>query len=203
MSARAIASRSTIPEAGIRQHDIDPGQLAPPLTAGDKVAMGLRGTFSLFAAGGWIFASGYEQLSNGAPNWGTDRGAFGQRLGSAALRGSSEDLLRGSVMMPLLHQDPRYYRLGPGHNPLARALYAATRPLISRTDGGRATPNFALFAGNLAGAALTNAYCPPANRSVHQTFATFGSGLGGAAIGDAVAEFFGRSLLGGRLQIAR
>jgi hypothetical protein len=91
----------------------------------------------------------------------------------------------------LLHEDPRYYRLGSGHRTALRVLYAATRPLITRSDDGRTLPNFALIAGNLAGSALTNAYYPAANRGVKQTFITFGTGLGGAAVGNGIAEFLG------------
>jgi hypothetical protein len=94
-------------------------------------------------------------------------------------------------MAPVFHQDPRYYRLGSGHNALARILYAATRPIITRTDHGRTVPNFALMSGNFAGSALTNAYYPRANRGFEQTFETFGSGLAGSAVGDGIAEFFG------------
>ncbi len=190
------------PEASPSRHDIDPGQASPVLTPHQKIVMGLRGSFSPFAATGWIFASGYEQLTNGAPNWGTDSGAYGQRLGDAALRGLTEDLLRGCVMMPLLREDPRYYRLGSSHKALARVLYAVTRPLITRTDSGREVPNFALLSGNLAGAALTNAYYPRSSRSAALTFATFGGGLAGAAIGNGIAEFLS-PLLNRRFHLSR
>jgi hypothetical protein len=156
--------------------------------------MGLKGVISPFSGAGWLAAAGYEQLTNGSPNWGTDRGAFGERLGSAAIRATTEGVLSNSVMASLTHEDPRYYRLGPGHNLLIRVAYAATRPLITRTDSGRTMPNFALMGGNLAGSALTNLYYPQSNRGVEQTLATFGSGLGGSAAGDCIAEFFGAIL---------
>jgi hypothetical protein len=159
---------STLPEPSPSQHDIEAGQAAPILTPKEKVVMGLRGAFSLFAAGGWLSASGFEQVTNAPPNWGTDRGAFGQRL-----------------------EDPRYYRLGSGHKVIVRVLYAMTRPLITRNDSGREVPNFALIGGNLAGSVLTNVYYPRANRSVRQTFVTFGDGLAGAAVGNSIAEFLG------------
>lgn len=188
--SNAVAS-TTLPEAPRTQRYPRPGQPAPVLTAGDKVQLARTGTLSPFAATGWIFAAGYEQLTNTAPNWGNDRGAFGLRLGDAAIRATTEDFLSDGVLAPLLHLDPRYYRLGHGHKALARVLYAATRPIITRTDGGRTVPNFSLMGGNLAGSALTNLYYPSQNRSVAQTFATFGSGLGGSAVGFGIAEFFG------------
>jgi hypothetical protein len=184
-----------LPEAPPNQRYPKPGQPAPVLTSGDKVRMALHGSFSTFAATGWLSAALYEQLTNTSPNWGTDRGAFGQRLGDAAIRATTEDFLSDGIMAPLLREDPRYYRLGRGHKPLARAVYAITRPLITRTDSGRTVPNFALMSGNLAGSALTDAYYPRANRGFAQTIETFGGGLGGSALGDGIIEFFGGILI--------
>ncbi len=190
-TAATTPATSSLPEAPRTELHIQPGQSAPLLTPGDKVRMGFHSTFSLFPAVGWFAAAGYEQITNGSPNYGTDRGAFGRRLGDAAIRATTEDLLSESAMAPLLHEDPRYYRLGPAHNLVARALYAATRPLITRTDDGRPTPNFALMGGNLAGSVLTNAYYPQVNRNGKQTVETFADSLAGSAFGDLITEFLG------------
>jgi hypothetical protein len=178
-------------EASRTQKTIEPGQAAPALTASDKALLGVKNAFSPVSAAGWILSAGYEHLFNSSPNYGTDRGAFGQRLGAAAIRGSSEDIFTESIMANIFREDPRYYRMGPGHNFFVRAVYAATRPLITRTDGGRLSPNLALMAGNFGGAALTNLYYPQVNRSMEQTVETFGGSLGGSALGDGVSEFYG------------
>ncbi|HEV2619625.1 MAG TPA: hypothetical protein VGU23_06765 [Acidobacteriaceae bacterium] len=181
---------SVTPEASHTQKYIEPGQSAPRLSAGDKTLLGLRDAFSLFSASAWFASAGYEQLLNGSPNYGTDRGAFGQRLGASAVRDITEGVFSDSIMSPLLHEDPRYYRLGPGHNIFARLVYAGTRPLITRTDSGRISPNLALMAGNAGGSALTNVYYPQLNRGVTQTLETFGGSMGGSALGDVVSEFY-------------
>jgi hypothetical protein len=180
---------TTLPEASRTEKYIEPDQLAPSLTAGDKVRMGLKDAFSPFASVGWLASAGYEQALNGSPNYGTDRGAFGQRLGAAAIRDATEGIFSDSVMSPLLREDPRYYRMGPAHNFFIRAVYAVTRPIITRTDGGRTFPNLALLSGTLAGSALTNTYYPQLNRGPSQTMETFGGSLGGSAVGDVVSEF--------------
>ena len=179
------------PPASRTQELIDPGQDAPALNSGDKVLLGLRSTFSPFAAVGWIAAAGYSHLLNNSPNYGTDRGAFGQRLGAAAIRASTENILSESVFAPIFHEDPRYYRLGPSHPLPARLLYAITRPLINRTDSGKNSVNFALLVGNLAGSELTYAYYPKQNRSQGEILETFGGSIGGSAFGYAVDELFG------------
>jgi len=183
-------SGATLPEASHTEKYIEPGQAAPKLSAGDKALLGLKDAFSPFAAVGWLTSAGYEQVLNDSPNYGTDRGAFGQRLGAAAIRDASEGVFSDSIMSPLMHEDPRYYRLGPAHNFFARAVYAATRPIITRTDGGRTSPNFALLTGTLAGSALTNTYYPQLNHGTTQTLETFGGSLGGSAVGDLVSEFY-------------
>jgi hypothetical protein len=181
---------SVTAEASHTQKYIEPGQAAPKLSASDKSLLGVRDAFSIFSASGWFASAGYEQLVNGSPNYGTDRGAFGQRLGAAAIRDITEGVFSDSIMSPLLHEDPRYYRLGPSHNIFVRAIYAGTRPLITRTDGGRMSPNLALIAGNAGGSALTNTYYPQLNRGFTQTLETFGGSMGGSALGDLVSEFY-------------
>jgi hypothetical protein len=93
------------------------------------------------------------------------------------------------VFAPALHEDPRYYVIGAGHSGLKRTVYAVTRVVFTRTDGGAQTLNVSLLAGNLAGATLTQLYYPPVNRSVRQVAETWGASLGGSAFGDLFKEF--------------
>ncbi len=112
---------------------------------------------------GWLASAGYEQMTNGSPNFGTDAGAFGQRLGLGAIHGISNGVFSNSLFAPIFHEDPRYYVMGSGHPFLKRLVYAITRVIISRNDSGRSMPNYALFAGNAGGAALTVVYYPAQN----------------------------------------
>ena len=170
---------------------IEPGQQAAKISAGDKILIGLRHSVSLFSVAGWATSAEYGLLINGSPNYGTNGKAYAQRLGAAAARNGSEVIFTDAVMASILHEDPRYYIMGPGHSFLKRTVYAITRPLITRTDSGRSTANFALLSGNLAGSALTQAYYPPVNRGFSQTMETFGNSLGGSAFGFVVSEFTG------------
>jgi hypothetical protein len=165
------------------------GEMATPMTVSEKVKGGLKNSVSLFSMAGWVASAGYEQLTNGSPNYGTDAGAFGQRLGIGAVHGISNGVLSSSLFAPIFHEDPRYYVMGSGHPVLKRLIYAATRPFITRTDSGRSTPNFALFAGNASGAALTVAYYPAQNTTFSQVTRTFGTSLAGSAFGYIVDEF--------------
>jgi hypothetical protein len=169
---------------------VEPGEIADPMTVKDKVEGGIKSSaFSLYSATGWLAAAGWEHLWNDSPNYGTDSGAFGQRLGAAALRGISQGVFSNSLFASLFHEDPRYYIMGAGHPFFKRAVYAGTRVLITRTDSGHSTPNFALIAGNAAGSALTIPYYPAKNTTFSEVAQTFGSSLGGSALGFVVDEF--------------
>ncbi len=165
------------------------GMSAPPMTQREKFYMGLRDLYSPLDLLAVLASSGYEQVLNSQPNYGTDRGAFGQRVGAAVIREATQGFFTDSVFSPLLRQDLRYYIEGSNYSVGHRVLYAATRPLIGRTDSGRSTINSALLLGYAASAALTYAYYPQINRNAHDTAATFGGSIGGAALGFGVSEF--------------
>jgi hypothetical protein len=173
---------------------IAPNEMAQPMSAHDKSVGGLKHSVSLFSATGWLSSAGWAQLNNGIPNYGTDKGAFGQRLGTAVIHGTSNGIFSSSIFAPLFHEDPRYYIMGRGNNFFKRAIYATTRTMITRTDDGHATPNFALLAGNAAGAALTVTYFPAGNTSGKEVVKTFGTSIGGSAVGFFVREFIGDAL---------
>jgi hypothetical protein len=183
---RILATRSDI--------TIYPGQIAPSLSAHDKEVMGFKQSFTVFSLIGWTTSAAYTHLINGTPNYGTDSGGFGERLGAAALRNTSQNIFGNVVFAPLFHEDPRYYKMGKGHNVVRRVAYAATRAIITRADDGHATPNYSLISGRVFGAALTNAYYPDQNRNFSQTAQTFGTSMAGGAIGFVVTEFLDEAL---------
>lgn len=175
--------------APIHRKYIMPDMRAQRITARDKVIIGLQGTYSAMNFGGIIVAAGYEQLRNGQPNYGTDRGAFGERLGAAGIRDTSQGVFTDSVFAPLLHEDPRYYVEGKQYGVFHRALYALTRPVITRTDSGRQAINGAELLGYVSSTALNNAFYPPINRNVADNAKAFGGSIGGSALSFLLVEF--------------
>ncbi len=168
---------------------IEPGEQATRLTAGDKVLLGIRENATFGSVGGWILSASYEQAVNSSPNYGQTGKGYAQRLGAAAARNVSENIFSDSVIAPILHEDPRYYKLGPGNNFFKRLFYSGTRGLITRTDGGRQTINFANIGGDLGGSAVTQLYYPSGNRNFNQVMSTWGSSIGGDALGYVADEF--------------
>ena len=168
---------------------IPSGMTAQSITGRDKVLIGLRDLYSPLDFLAMIASAGYEQVVNGQPNYGTDKGAFGQRLGAAAIRETTQGFFTDSVFSPILHEDPRYYVQGPGHNFFYRTAYAATRVVVTKTDSGKNSVNGAMLLGYASSAALTYTYYPPINQNFHDIASNYGGSLGGAALGFFVSEF--------------
>ena len=185
--------RKTAPEEGESEGPhtkyIEPGMKVPRLTARNKVVLGLKDGVSPLSMMGWLISSAYEQVTNNGPNYGQSGSGYAQRLGAAAVRDFTEGTFGDSVLSPLLHEDPRFYRMGKGHPLLKRLIYAGSRGIITRTNSGRSTINIANIGGNLGGALLTDTYYPDRNTTCSETMETFGTSVGGSALGFAVTEF--------------
>ncbi|MGI4829207.1 MAG: hypothetical protein ACRYFU_13590 [Janthinobacterium lividum] len=174
--------------APIHSEYIPAGFTAPHWTAHDKIVAGAQDLYSFENIGGIFISASYEYIINSEPNY-SPSDAYGKRIGAAAIRETTQSVFSEMVFAPLLHEDPRYYQKGDGHGFIPRTLYAITRPLITRTDGGQATVNGALLLGYAGAAALTPVYYPQINRNFHDTASTFGGSIGGAALGFFVSEF--------------
>lgn len=188
--------------ASVHRMRINHNEIAPKLTTGQTVTLALENSVSPFAMSGWLSAAGWSHLVDSAPNYGTDSGAFGQRLGAAAIRGISENFFSNAVMASVFHEDIRYYRLGrhSGHSFMRRSVYAATRVFINRKTDGESSINYSLLTGNLEAVALTPLYYPERNRTVGTVFGAYAGSLGGAALGFLVNEFYPDALSISRLR---
>jgi hypothetical protein len=173
------------------QMTIAPNEVAEPMPVGAKILGGIKDAVSPFSAAGWVVAAGWSHLIDSSPNYGTNGKAYAQRLGAAAARNVSETIFSESLFAPVFREDPRYFIMGKGHNVVRRAVYAATRSVVTRTDSGHATPNFSLLAGNAAGAALTVTYYPAQNTTFSEVARTFGGSVGGSTLGFVFSEFIG------------
>lgn len=193
--AEDIQARRHDPKAAQPAHIIIlPGQTAPRQTARDKLVGSVRDAVSPFSFGGELISAGYSHLTNGSPNYGTNSTAFAQRFGASVARGTSQNLFQKGAMAAILHEDPRFYQMGSGQPFVKRLVYAGTRPLITRTDSGKSTPNLALLSGYFGAAALTKVYYPQPNQGFNQTLITYGGSIGGAALGYITSEFLSDTL---------
>jgi hypothetical protein len=102
-------------------------------------------------------------------------------------------MIGGAILPSLLHQDPRYFYQGTGTNK-SRALHAITSPFVCRGDNGTPQPNYSTIGGDLASAALSNAYYPASNRGLGLFFGNFLIGTGQRAAANLAQEFILRRL---------
>ena len=140
------------------------GGNVPPLTAGQKFDLVYHSvkdpyTFALAAV-----VSGFGELSPPAQGYGWGPVGYGYRY-ATAYGDNVDGALWGNAILPvLLKQDPRYYRMGPGHSAKSRILHAALSTLICRGDNGKKQFNFSNVAGNLIAGGLSNVYYPHQQR---------------------------------------
>ena len=132
-----------------------------PITAKQKILIGLKDSFDwpVYLTGG-AFAALY-QIENQNPSFGQGMKGYARRYGTALADQVIGNMMTESFMPSLLHQDPRYFRIGKSHGgKLYRIGYAASRIFITRTDSGGRQFNYSEWLGNAAAVAISNAYYP-------------------------------------------
>jgi len=126
-----------------------------------KFLIGLKDSFDwpVYLTSG-AFAALY-QLENQNPSFGQGMKGYARRYGTALGDQIIGNMMTESIYPSLLHEDPRYFRLGKsGGSTLRRAEYAATRIFVTRTDSGGRAFNFSEWLGNASAVAVSNAYYP-------------------------------------------
>ena len=108
-------------------------------------------------------------------------------------------MIGGAVLPSLLHQDPRYFYRGTGTSK-SRVLHALTSPFVCKGDNGQWQPNYSTVGGDLAAAALSNAYYPPSNRGVGLVLSNFFLDPGQRAAAPLAPDFILRRLTKARNQ---
>lgn len=173
-------------------HRVVPAGLGPqPLTSEQKIRLSLQSRISLGGVGSSILSAGEQQLFNSRPHYGTDSGAFGQRLGAAELKQVTESFFSYGVYAAAFHEDPHYYVMGPGpgHTVVHRAIYSASRAVLTSTDEGNTSINWAKLAGEATAVGLTNTYYPREDSGFADTMGAYGSSLAGTVLGLELHEF--------------
>jgi len=130
-----------------------------PISARRKMIIAAKDSFDwpvLPTAG--LFA-GLYQLENQNPSFGQGVKGYAQRYATAYGDQMIGNIMTEGIWAAMLHEDCRYFRAGAGSK-LGRAGYALSRILVTRTDPGGSTFNFAEWGGNATAVAISNAYYP-------------------------------------------
>lgn len=132
-----------------------------PISAKQKLTIATKDTidYPLFLLGGAM--AGLAQISDQHPTFGQGVKGFAHRYGTAYADQAIGNYLTEGVLPVLFHEDPRFFRRTSARGGVwSRSFYAATRILVTKTDSGGSTFNFAEVVGNSMAAAAGNAYYP-------------------------------------------
>lgn len=166
---------------------VDPGEKIPALYSEDKWVFWLHEETRVYATFPAFLSAGYGQLT-GTPDYGSDSGAFGDRLGAALVRQATMRFFCSSLFPMVLREDPRYFRKAAGGY-RGRAGWAAERAFVTQKDDGSRGFNYSDILGHLAASVLTRAYYPPKSANVHVVMQTWGTSIAGAAANNLFLEF--------------
>jgi hypothetical protein len=143
---------------------------AASMTAGQKMRLAFRSSIDPVAFGVAFAAAGYHEAMDDDPGFGWGIEGYGKRAGAAYLDAFDGNIIGNGILPSLLHQDPRYFRLGHG-TVTHRLLYSLATNVICKHDNtGRWEPNYSNVTGNIISGAISNLYYPSTNSGVSQTF---------------------------------
>jgi hypothetical protein len=162
-------------------------QNAAPLTTKLKFELAAKVSYDPVTFFGVGIAAAAEQAGN-HPNYPQGWKGFGERYGAVYTDGFTDIMIGGAILPSLLHQDPRYFYQGTGTNK-SRVLHALTTPFVTRGDNGQRQPNYSTIGGDLASAAIANAYYPASNRGVGLFLGNFLIATGQRAAANLAQEF--------------
>jgi hypothetical protein len=159
-----------------------------PLTAQGKFRLFVKDETDPFTIGWVAFEAGLAQSNNDPSEYGQGASGYGKRFGAGLANEVSAGFFGTFLFPTVLHQDPRYHRLGEG--PLTKRLgHALIRPVLTHKDSGGRAFNWSGILGSIAASGLSNAYYPERDRGVGATFSRVGSPLPFAMIDELVNEF--------------
>ena len=161
-----------------------------PLTAAQKWKLAWKETIDPFNLGNAVVTAAFSQHDNQTPKYGEGWSNYGRRYGAAVADFGTQNIFSAGVFATLLHQDPRYFRLGPTHGVLPRAWYSVNRLFVCRNDSGRAVFNASNILGMSAGIAASNLYYPAASRTGAIMAGRVETSLFGGVVGNLMSEFW-------------
>jgi len=171
------------------QFQVVMGGKAVALTPGEKWRLALHSAIDPFYIG-WAFVigGGWGEIedSNQGYGWG-DAGYF-KRVGANYADNVNGAIIGNALLPSILHQDPRYFRLGTGSFK-KRFIHAALSTVICHGDNGKNQPNVSNVLGNYISGAISNAYYPADQRGLSLTLENGTSVTLFGALGGQILEF--------------
>lgn len=162
-----------------------------PLTPKEKFQEWAQGSYDPLGFAVTAFEAGTLEYSStdGFCGYGHGWGGYGQCFGSLELDSTVSSFIGDYALTSLLHQDPRYFRMGRG-SVGKRAFYAISRVFVTYNDQGHTVFSSASLSGTVIAGALSNLYYPSQDVGVSHTVNRIALDLGNTAIYNSAAEFW-------------
>jgi hypothetical protein len=161
----------------------------PPLSPGEKFRLMFKSTTDVYVFGFAAITAGIGQAQNSHAAYGQGVEGYAKRY-AANYADTADGNFWGNAVLPIvLHEDPRYFRLGHGSF-THRILYSMSTTVWCRRDNGTSGPNYANVLGNLIAGGISNIYYPEEDRGVGQTFQSAATVTAEGMIGAALIEFW-------------
>jgi len=162
---------------------------AAPINSRQKFELFTKDAFDPFSFAAAGADAVWEQYRNDYPTWGTQADGFGKRFAAAFGDELDGNLWARAILPSVLHQDPRYYRLGHGgfFKRTGNAIAAIAR---CKGDNGQWQPNYSVVSGDLIAGAVANAYYPASERGISLTFKRGFTVVGVGAVSNFAGEFY-------------
>lgn len=158
------------------------------LTSKQKLEIVVKDVIDPYTIGFTAFTAGIAQANNSPSGYGQGASGYAKRFGASYADQASAGFFGGFLLPSILHEDPRYYRMGSG--PFThRFAHALIRPVVTYKDSGGRTFNWCGTLGSLAASGLSNAYYPDEDRGVGKTFSRWATGIPFSVIDHLVDEF--------------
>ena len=168
----------------------DSTKAVPPLTARQKWDLAIKETldpYNLFSA---AIGAGFSQAGNQTPKYGVGTPALGERFGAAIADMSTQNFFSAGLVAVVLHEDPRYFRLGPQASIPKRLWYSINRLFVCRDDSGKSVFNAANVVGTVMGIAASNLYYPNASVRWQVMAGRLNTSMFGGLTGNLMSEFW-------------
>ncbi len=151
------------------QFQLVSGGQAAPLTSGQKYNLALHSAIDPFyIAWAFVIGGGWGEVVDSNSGYGWGPAGYFKRVGANYADNVNGAIIGNAVLPSLLHQDPRYFRVGTGsfgH----RFLHAALSTVICKGDNGKTQANVSNVLGNFISGGISNLYYPQNERGVSLT----------------------------------
>jgi hypothetical protein len=143
---------------------------AASMTAGQKMRLSFRSAIDPVAFASAFVVAGYHEAMDDDKGFGWGIEGYGKRSGAAYLDAFDGNIIGNGILPSILHQDPRYFRMGHGTF-THRLLYSlATNVICKHDNSGKWEPNYSNVSGNIISGAISNLYYPSGSSGISQTF---------------------------------